>query len=259
MIFNIPGPPIPPYDAAGWTLAYQMGAVRPHPEGFEGPFVSNPRGELLKPDGTVASPGKGYILDARANQSYKAVNKLLNKGVEVYRIKDAGSGAYSFGSFYVPKVNKALVDEIKKSSAAFKSVDAKPVSVEKIRKARIALWDTYGGSMPSGWTRLIFEKFGFDYDVIYPKQIDSGKLNEKYDVIVFPGAHPIAQQPDTRTTDRQHHTRRIQVYDRSYHRGAFDTATQIIPGAGWQHRRHRQQYATGLSPQTACHRRDDRD
>ena len=188
--FQYPGgPPVPPYDAAGWTLAYQMGVQFDRiPEGFEGPFVSNPRGELLKPDGTVASSGKGYILDARANQSYKAVNKLLNKGVEVYRIKDAGSGAYSFGSFYVPKVNKALVDEIaKESSVAFKSVDAKPVSVEKIRKARIALWDTYGGSMPSGWTRLIFEKFGFDYDVIYPKQIDSGKLNEKYDVIVFLG------------------------------------------------------------------------
>jgi hypothetical protein len=39
--------------------------------------------------------------------------------------------------------------------------------------------------MPSGWVRFIMEQYHFPIDVIYPKDIDTGGLREKYDVIVF--------------------------------------------------------------------------
>jgi hypothetical protein len=55
----------------------------------------------------------------------------------------------------------------------------------KLAPARIALWDRYGGSMPSGWTRWIFEQFEFPFDVVYPQALDAGNLRAKYDVIVF--------------------------------------------------------------------------
>jgi hypothetical protein len=55
----------------------------------------------------------------------------------------------------------------------------------KLQPVRIALWDRFGGSMPSGWTRWLFEQFEFPFDVIYASQIDAGKLHEKYDAIVF--------------------------------------------------------------------------
>jgi hypothetical protein len=59
--------------------------------------------------------------------------------------------------------------------------------VETIRlfPTRIGLWDNYGGSMPSGWTRWLFEQYGFDFNVIYPAELDAGNLNAKYDVIIF--------------------------------------------------------------------------
>jgi hypothetical protein len=53
---------------------------------------------------------------------------------------------------------------------------------------RIALWDRYGGSMPSGWTRWLLEQFEFPFEVVFPAQIDAGKLREKYDAIVFVSA-----------------------------------------------------------------------
>ncbi|HUX34766.1 MAG TPA: peptidase, partial [Gemmatimonadaceae bacterium] len=50
---------------------------------------------------------------------------------------------------------------------------------------RVALLDQYGGSMPSGWTRFELEQFEFPYDVVYPKDLDAGNLNAKYDVVIL--------------------------------------------------------------------------
>ncbi|MBL7702132.1 MAG: peptidase [Ferruginibacter sp.] len=192
--FQYPGgPPVPPYDAAGWTLAYQMGVRFDRiMDGFEGPFEKNPHGQIIKLNGdAVKNSSAGYVLDARANQSYKAVNKLINGGTEVYRISNtAADPAYSNGSFFIPSSAKAknIIDKMAAENAVqFISVNQKPAALTKIKKARIALWDTYGGSMPSGWVRLILEKFDYAFDVIYPKDIDTGNLRSKYDVIVFVG------------------------------------------------------------------------
>jgi hypothetical protein len=68
----------------------------------------------------------------------------------------------------------------------------------KINKSRIALWDTYGGSMASGWMRWIMEQFHFDAIVIYASDIDKADLKSKYDVILFvEGAMPPLQNGTT--------------------------------------------------------------
>jgi hypothetical protein len=41
--------------------------------------------------------------------------------------------------------------------------------------------------MPSGWIRFILEQYHFPADIIYTPTIDSGHLNDKYDVIIFVG------------------------------------------------------------------------
>lgn len=192
--FQYPGgPPVPPYDAAGWTLAYQMGVQFDRiMDGFEGPFEKNKAGELIKLSGNaVKNSSAGYVLDAKANQSYKAVNNLINGGVDVYRISHVANGsAYSNGSFYIASNTKAkaIIDKtVAENNVPFIAVNQKPSALTKIQKARIALWDTYGGSMPSGWVRLILERFDYAFDVIYPKDIDTGNLISRYDVIVFVG------------------------------------------------------------------------
>src|SRR5204862_7112205 len=58
--------------------------------------------------------------------------------------------------------------------------------VVKLHPVRIGLVDVYGGSMPSGWTRWIFEQFEFPFEVVFSKTLDAGHLNAKYDVLVFP-------------------------------------------------------------------------
>jgi len=205
--FQYPGgPPVSPYDAAGWTLAYQMGIRFDRiMDGFDGPFEKNIHGEIIKiPGAAVKRSSAGYVLDARSNMSFKAVNNLVSGGIDVYRISNVQEGsAYSNGSFYIPDNAKArsIIDKIvKEYQVRFIAADKKPNSLAKIKKARIALWDMYGGSMPSGWVRWIFEKFDYTFEVIYPKDIDTGNLGSKYDVIVFvQGAIPPVSSRGTQT------------------------------------------------------------
>ena len=52
----------------------------------------------------------------------------------------------------------------------------------KLKPIRIGLYDQYGGSMPSGWTRWLFEKYEFPFEVVYPQALDAGNLKSKFDV-----------------------------------------------------------------------------
>jgi hypothetical protein len=60
-----------------------------------------------------------------------------------------------------------------------------PGNTEPVQPLRVGLVDRYGGNMPSGWTRLILEKFEYPFTVVYPSDIDAGNLKAKYDVLVF--------------------------------------------------------------------------
>ena len=57
----------------------------------------------------------------------------------------------------------------------------------KFHLPELHLWDTYGGSMASGWIRFIMEQYHYNATVIYPQDIDAGNLKAKYDVIIFVG------------------------------------------------------------------------
>ena len=194
--FQYPGgPPVPPYDAAGWTLAYQMGVNYDRVlNAFDGPFEAIAYGEVQSPKGSMpANAGAGYILAAQANESFIAVNDLLKAGVDVFRLTDnvSGNAVATQGSFFVPASAKAktlLATAANTLGLHVGAVSKKPSSISgKIAPLRIALWDTYGGSMPSGWLRWMMEQYHFPFERIFAKEINAGSLKNKYDVIVFVG------------------------------------------------------------------------
>ena len=76
----------------------------------------------------------------------------------------------------------------KEKGLSFDGTSAKPgADAMRVQPKRIALWDQYGGSMPSGHNRWLFEQFEFPFQVVYPQTLDQGNLASKYDVIVFQG------------------------------------------------------------------------
>jgi hypothetical protein len=66
----------------------------------------------------------------------------------------------------------------------------------RVRPLRIGLWDRFGGSMPSGWNRYLFDQWGFRYTQVFAPELDAGNLNAKYDVLIFhDGAIPAVDRP----------------------------------------------------------------
>jgi len=186
------GPPIRPYDAAGWTLAYDMGVKFDRiTDGFDGPFQTVPYGELQSPPAyPVASASGGYLLSASANNSFIAVNLLLSQGVPVYRLPNGVAGVTDAGpgTFYIPAKEKVKLEKASAGLGVKVIGSAKlPANAIKISALRIGLWDMYGGSMPSGWVRWIMEQYHFPFKRIYAKEIDKGDLHKNYDVLVFVG------------------------------------------------------------------------
>jgi hypothetical protein len=190
------GPPVPPYDAAGWTLAYQMGVAFDRIlDGFEGPFEVVP--DVVKPPAgsfQAKAGAAGYVLDHRVNDTFVAVNRVLKAGGEALWMKGgfaADGKTYAPGTIYVPSA-PAVVPVLDKAAReiglAIESVVAAPKGEAfKLRPLRIGLWDTYGGSIASGWIRWLFEQFEFPYELVFAPALDEGNLKAKFDVLVFVG------------------------------------------------------------------------
>src|SRR5262249_33518530 len=162
--FPIPGgPPTPPYDIAGWTLAYQMGIEFDRIlDGFTGPFERVNDWNVAPPKGTVATTNgtAGFVLSGRTDDTFTAVNRLPKANEDVSRTSAAmtiGTTTYPAGSFYVkPKATtRATLDKAASDlGVSFEGTrSAAPAGASKLKAPRIGLWDNYGGSMPSGWTR----------------------------------------------------------------------------------------------------------
>jgi hypothetical protein len=198
------GPPRAPYDNAGYTLAFQMGVEFDRIlDGFEGPF-DEIDDMAVTPPGTVAADGNaaGYLLSHEANDAAIATNRLLENGRDVYWLSQPTSmngKTYSAGTIYVP-ASSGLGSELQTIAGDlgldFDAVRTAPGgNALKLQPVRIGLWDQYGGSMPSGWTRWIMERFEFPFEVVYPPTLDEGNLKDKFDVLVFvTGAIPASDR-----------------------------------------------------------------
>jgi hypothetical protein len=200
--FQYPGgPPVRPYDAAGWTPAFTMGIQFDKIlDEFSGPFENIAYGDVQSPKGNIINSEintYGYRFPTTDNASYKVVNDLLKLGANIYKNKD---------NYYVGYENtfkdftnfKSIISKLSNEhGVVFTSVTTKPSDTSnKVQPLRIALWDRYGGSMSSGWVRWIFEQYHFPFNLTYAKEIDAASLNDKYDVIVFvEGAIP-AMKPE---------------------------------------------------------------
>jgi hypothetical protein len=204
------GPPKPPYDATGYTLALQMGVQFDRVlDAFDGPFEKLP-GVVKLPPGTVAEARTvaGYLLSHQVNDAFTATTRLLASKEDVYWLQQpftSGGNTFPAGTIYVPAkpTTRATVQKIAADTGVhLETVATRPAGdALKLRPMRVALWDQYGGSMPSGWIRWLFEQqFPIAVDLVYPPALDEGNLAAKYDVIIFPdGAIP---DPEARSGGR---------------------------------------------------------
>ncbi|WP_438479837.1 M14 family metallopeptidase [Oleiharenicola lentus] len=200
MDFDYPGgPPKRPYDITGWTIAEQMGVE--YDRFFE--KFDIPAGATKLPylplekamSVSISGPANpvGYLLSHRVNDSFIVMNRLLKAGAEVYWLEaeqTVNGHGLGTGTMYVPASAKALPileAGAKDLGVQVFGVATKPTgAATKLKPVRIGLVDIYGGSMPSGWIRWMFEQFEFPFEVVFPQVLDAGNLKDSFDVIVFP-------------------------------------------------------------------------
>jgi hypothetical protein len=188
------GPPKRPYDITGWTLAMQMGVQFDRVmEAFDGPFTKID-GLLPPPAMSVVGPSNpaGYFVSHRINNSFLVINRLLKANAAVYWLKSAPAADgedLGTGAIWVPAspTARAVLEEGAHAlGVTVHAVAAAPTGdAMKLKPIRIGLYDQYGGSMPSGWTRWLFEQYEFPFEVVYPAALDAGDLKSRFDVIVF--------------------------------------------------------------------------
>ena len=187
--------PTPPYDNAGWTLAFQMGVRFDRIlDGFDGPFEEI-ADEVRPAAGAISSvPGAaGYLLSHQTNDSFIAVNNLLQSGETVYWLRRSlvlNGKTWTAGTNFIvakpttlPRLQK-LAAEV---GLAFEAVAVPPdAETLELRSVRVGLWDRYGGSIPSGWIRLVLENFKFPFTTVETAAFERGRLNETFDVLILP-------------------------------------------------------------------------
>jgi hypothetical protein len=215
--FAYPGaPPTRPYDNAGWTLAYEMGVQFDRVlDPFTGPFRKIEDWNVKPAAGkvTTAQRAAGYFTSHAANDAFTAVNRLLRANEDVYWLRSpvtANGKTYPAGTLYIASKSSTLPALQKLATDLgidFEGTTTKPAGdALKLNKARIGLWDSYGGSMEAGWNRWILQQFDFvecpangagpsartgcEFDRVFAPQLDAGNLNAKYDVLVFSGGIP---------------------------------------------------------------------
>ncbi|NOR15013.1 MAG: peptidase M14 family protein, partial [Candidatus Aminicenantes bacterium] len=181
------GIPLRPYDLATHTMHEFMG-VRVDPVEMEAEGDFQVLTDQLSISGKVNPGGEGFILDGRLNASFKAVNLLLDKGIEVHRVDKAAQGLLP-GDFFVLNGSQAVLEGVAKETGVdLKSLSSRPQQgVHKVKRMRFGMYQRYwGGNMDEGWTRLVLEQFDFPYTSLMDAEIIKGNLNKKYDVIILP-------------------------------------------------------------------------
>ena len=198
-----------PYDAAGWTLPFQMNVnVIEGSEPLSADFraaLSTPRGKTVdwRADPTdpfttnafaagIIAPAGGIenisgteqlLLDPAQNDAFKLINRALGAGASLrFAPAAAGHGA----KYVITGLDAGKADAWTKElgvRASSASASGAPTSVPV--PTRIAVYKSSPGVMDEGWTEWLFDSFGYKYTLITPADLRAGNLASRFDAIVF--------------------------------------------------------------------------
>jgi len=193
------GPPIPPYDNAGWTLPLQMGV---RCDRIEKPFKAETEKLSTIPSPSYSPPEEKaayFLLDSRINASYTAVFSLMNETTEIFRSKEpvTGEGYCAAAGSFIIKYDSGVKNALPKLMA---SLHIQPLEVKdfttipkaRINKQKIGLYQSWRSNMDEGWTRYVLDDLGIPYVTLHNKDFKAKKLNlkEKFGIIIFASENP---------------------------------------------------------------------
>ena len=186
------GPPVPPYDLAGWTLPMQMGI---HVEKVATSFKAKTKAVAWSnpTEGPVSGDaGFGYVLDNRSNLSAKAINRLQALGAEVWLAEATlqfGKNVYKPGSYIIKgseEVNSEVNNLAKETGLNFQGLAEQPeVEMNKLNAVKVGIYKSWVANMDEGWTRWILDQHEFSVDTLHNSDLLEKDLSD-YSAIILP-------------------------------------------------------------------------
>lgn len=187
------GPIIEPYDACGWTMPLQMGVKSVELMQPSEDFKMSRIESAAYPEETVTGSGNFYCILARFNRSVLVVNRLLKKGIKVFRytLSDRDSGGIPGAGDFLVKMpdiqTETMAVLLKGTGVSVQKVDVNESSgIKEVLQPRIAIYQPFNANMDEGWTRWILDHFEFSYTVLHNKDFVDKTFSKKYDVVIFP-------------------------------------------------------------------------
>ncbi|GBD33566.1 hypothetical protein HRbin33_02560 [bacterium HR33] len=193
------GPPIPPYDNAGWTLSYQMGVTAvPVAHRFDAALELVER--FPRVSGSFSGRGSyGYAVHPRTNNTVIAVNRLLSRGFTVLRAEaplSVEGQRWPAGAVVVPEgdgLAAFMKDLVQELGLEVRGLEDRPRgALSVLRQPRVGVYKSYvtewvdDWTAAEGWTRYLFDNYEIPYTSLFNADIRRGNLSGSYDVILIP-------------------------------------------------------------------------
>ena len=205
------GPPEQPYDAAGWTLPFQMdvnmievrsplsadahAAIRPvrgKPTDVrasaDAPFSTDSiAAGIVNPAGTLTGSGDRLAIDPAQNDAFRLIGRALAAGGAVRMVPGARGqgGRYVVSGLPMSRLEGWARDLSLRAERVSSRAAAVPAA-----KLRIAVFKPWTASMDEGWTEWLLDKYALEYTVIAPVDVQSGNLASRFDVILMASDSP---------------------------------------------------------------------
>jgi hypothetical protein len=199
------GPPDQPYDAAGWTLPYQMdvhvieartplaaafrSALKPvqgKPVDWrsapDAPFTTSAEAAgIVPPPARITGTGDLLSVDPAQNDAFRLLNRALADGGAVqYEDGGARGGRYIVSGITASKADGWANDlSLRAEHKAAVGASATPV------RSRIAVYKPWTASMDEGWIEWLFDQYQFHYSVITNADVQAGDLGSRFDVVLI--------------------------------------------------------------------------
>ncbi len=188
------GPPLRPYDVTAHTLPLLMGVdidlIR---EPFQASMTRLDK--IVPPDGEVRgiSGRAGFLISHAMTEASLASNRILKAGYRLHWLMDpceTHGVRYTPGGIYLPPVaglSAFLAKLARETNMQIEALNEVPQGRRlDISMPKIGIYQSYVPSVDEGWTRWTLERFEFPYASLTDRDVQSGGLKSKFDVIVIP-------------------------------------------------------------------------
>jgi hypothetical protein len=124
------------------------------------------------------------LVDAGITVEYKTgVVGGANEGLPTHSLRFRADGASR-------QVLDAILPSVSSRVEARSETDPNARAFSKVSRRRVAVYQPWIPSMDEGWTRFVLDSFRFRYTTVHNADVRSGRLKERFDVILIPAISP---------------------------------------------------------------------